>query len=56
VTMPFLALNFESKTPSEDSILAKMTAPYRDMLAREAAALETILARAGENRVRMDLP
>ena len=41
----FVALNFHAKTPSEDAILAKMTAPYRQALKTEAAALDALLAR-----------
>jgi hypothetical protein len=52
----FLALNFSSKTPSEDGILAKMTAPYRATVAQEAAALEDILTRAGQNPARLTAP
>jgi hypothetical protein len=41
----FLAMNFDAKTASEDGILAKMTAPYRDALTQEIGALEALLAR-----------
>lgn len=41
----FLALNFGTKQPSEEGILAKMTVHYRQTLVKEAAALATLMAK-----------
>lgn len=41
----FLVLNFGTKSPSEEGILAKMTFEYRDRLAAEATAMDTLMAK-----------
>jgi hypothetical protein len=44
-SIEFLALNFGTKDASEEGILAKMAAPYRMALKREAHDLEALLKR-----------